>query len=111
MIEVIYDSILVIVDRLTKFGYIIPYKESSTAEDLAYIFLRIVASVYRVPIEIISDRDKLFTSKFWQTLIALLGIKRKLSTVFHLQIDNQTERLNQTIEQYLRYYINYQQDN
>jgi hypothetical protein len=40
------------------------YKESSTAEDLVYIFLRIVASVYRIPTEIISDRDKLFTSKF-----------------------------------------------
>jgi hypothetical protein len=85
-------------DRLTKFGYIVPYKESSTAEDLAYIFLRIVASIYSIPIEIISDRDKLFTSKFWQILIALLGIKRKLSIVFYLQIDGQTERLNQTIE-------------
>jgi hypothetical protein len=108
---VVYDSILVIVDRLTKFGYMIPYKESSTAEDLAYIFLRIVASVHGVPTEIISDRDKLFTSKFWQTLTALLGIKRKLSTAFHPQTDGQTERLNQTMEQYLRCYINYRQDN
>jgi hypothetical protein len=63
--EVIYNSILVIIDQLTKFGYIIPYKESSTTEDLAYIFLRIVASIYRVPTEIISDRNKLFISKFW----------------------------------------------
>jgi hypothetical protein len=111
MTGVTYDSILVIVDRLTKFGYMIPYKESSTAEDLAYIFLRIVASVHGVPTEIISDRDKLFTSKFWQTLTALLGIKRKLSTAFHPQTDGQTERLNQTIEQYLRCYVNYRQDN
>jgi hypothetical protein len=65
MTRVIYNSILVIVDRLTKFGYMIPYKESSTAENLAYIFLRIVASVYSISTEIISDRDKLFTSKFW----------------------------------------------
>jgi hypothetical protein len=64
MIGVIYNSILVIVDRLTKFGYMIPYKESSTAEDLTYIFLRIVASIHGISIEIISDKDKLFTSKF-----------------------------------------------
>jgi transposase InsO family protein len=76
----------------------IPYKESSTAEDLTYIFLRIIASIHSVPTEIISDRDKLFTSKFWQTLTALLGIKRKLSTAFHPQTDGQMERLNQTIE-------------
>jgi hypothetical protein len=65
MTGMIYNSILVIMDRLTKFGYMIPYKESSTAEDLAYIFLRIVASIHSMPTEIISDRDKLFTSKFW----------------------------------------------
>jgi hypothetical protein len=84
MIGVIYNSILVIIDRLTKFGYMILYKESSTTEDLVYIFLRIVVSVHGISIEIISDRDKLFTSKFWQILIALLGIKRKLSIVFYL---------------------------
>jgi hypothetical protein len=65
IIGVIYNSILVIIDRLTKFGYMILYKESSTAEDLAYIFLRIVASIHSMPTEIISDKDKLFTSKFW----------------------------------------------
>jgi hypothetical protein len=43
----------------------IPYKESSIAENLVYIFLRIVTSIYSISTEIISDRDKLFTSKFW----------------------------------------------
>jgi hypothetical protein len=109
--KVEYDSILVITDRLTKFAYMIQFCETWTAEDLAYIFLRIIVSVHGIPNEIISDRDKLFTSKFWETLMALTGIKRKLSTAFHPQTDGQTERLNQTMEQYLRCYINYKQDN
>jgi hypothetical protein len=53
---------LIIIDWLTKFGYIILYKESNIVENLVYIFLRIVANIYKVSIEIISDRDKLFIS-------------------------------------------------
>ena len=64
-----------------------------------------------MPDEIISDRDKLFISKFWTIIIALLGIKRKLSIVFYPQTNGQTERINQIIEAYLRYYVNYKQDN
>jgi hypothetical protein len=89
----------------------IPYKESSTAEDLAYTFLKTIVANHGTPDEIISDRDKLFTSKFWATLIALLGTKHKMSTAFHPQTDGQTERLNQTMEGYLRCYVNYQQTN
>jgi len=106
-----YDAILNIVDRLTKFAYMIPFKETWDAEQLAYVFLRIIVSIHGVPDEIISDRDKLFTSKFWTTLLALMGIKRKLSTSFHPQTDGQTERTNQTMEAYLRCYVNYRQDN
>jgi hypothetical protein len=102
-----YDSILVITDRLTKYAYMLLYKEASDAEELAYTFLRIVVANHGVPDEIISDRDKLFTSKFWTALTGLLGVKRKMSTAFYPQTDRQTERLNQTIKAYLRYYINY----
>lgn len=109
--HVAYDSILVITDRLTKYAYFVPYKEATNAEDLAYTFLKIVVANHGTPEEIISDRDKLFTSKFWSTLMALLGTKLKMSTSFHPQTDGQTERLNQTLEAYLRCYINYQQDN
>ena len=62
--KVEYDSIVVITDRMTKYGYFIPYKEASTAEDLAYTFLRTIVSNHGMPDEIISDRDKLFTSNF-----------------------------------------------
>ena len=82
-----YDSILVVVCRLTKYVYIILYKEASTVEDLVQVLLKTVFMYYGVPDEIISDRDKLFISKFWITLSALLGSKRKLSTVFHSQTD------------------------
>jgi hypothetical protein len=105
------DSIFVITDRLTKYAYMIPFNETCTAEDIAYVFLREIVANHGTPDEIISDRDKLFTSKFWTTLIALLGTKHKLSTAFHPQTDGQTERLNQTMETYLRCYVNYQQNN
>jgi hypothetical protein len=105
-----YDSILVIVDRLTKYVHLVPYLESSTAEDLAYSFIKTIFAQHGMPDEIISDRDKLFTSQFWQSLMDQLGTKHKLSTAYHPQTDGQTERTNQTIEQYLRCYLNYQQN-
>ncbi|MDB5910846.1 MAG: pol protein, partial [Massilia sp.] len=104
MTNTVYDSVFVITDRLTKYGYFIPYKEASLAEDLAYTFLRIVASNHGLPDEIISDRGTTLASHFWQSLMSQLGVKHKLSTAYHPQTDGQTERLNQTLEQYLRSY-------
>jgi GT2 family glycosyltransferase len=106
-----YNSILVITDRLTKYIYIVLYNKSSTAEILLQVFLRIIIANHGISREIISDRDKLFILKFWTTLMALLGTKRKLSSAFYLQIDGQTERVNQIMEVYLYYYINYKQNN
>ena len=106
-----YDAILVITCRNSKYGYFIPYKEGSTANDFAYAFLRTIIANHGLPEEIISDRDKLWTSKFWTTLMAQLGANHKLSTAYHPQTDGQTERLNQTLEAYLRMYVNYDQDN
>ena len=105
-----YDSIFVITDRLTKYGYFIPFKEATDAEVLAYTVLRTVVANHGLPNEIISDRGTTFASKFWQALMAQLGVKHKLSTAYHPQTDGQTERLNQTLEQYLRCYVNYEQD-
>ena len=110
MTKIKYDSIFVIVDRLTKYAYFLPYQESSTAADLAYTFLRTVLANHGAPEEIISDRDKLFTSKFWQALTEQLGVNHKLSTAHHARTDGQTERTNQTLEQYLRNYVNHDQD-
>jgi len=63
-----------------------------------------------MPRELISDRDKLFTSHFRQALTARLGVQHRLSTAFHPQTDGQTERTDQTLEKYLRCYVNYPQD-
>lgn len=105
------DSILVIVDRLTKFAYYIPTEETVTAEEMAYEVTRTLTANHGVPDQFITDRDKLFTSTFWKTFLASLGIDGRLSTSFHPQTDGQTERTNQTLEQYLRMYVNKLQDN
>jgi hypothetical protein len=107
---VMYDSILVIVDRLTKFSYFIPYQEATDAEQFAYIFLRNIVSTHGVPSEILSDRGPPFASKFWQALMDYVGLNHRLSTAFRPQTDGQTERTNQILEQYLRCYINYEQN-
>lgn len=106
-----YDSILVITDRLTKYGYFMPYIEASSAQTLAYHVNERVISNHGLPDEIVSDRGTTFASNFWQALMALLGVKHKLSTAYHPQTNGQTERLNQILEQYLRCYLNYDQDN
>ena len=61
---VIYDSVLVVTDRLIKYAHFIPYKKGSTAEELAYAFNRNVIANHGIPEEIINNKDKLFTSKF-----------------------------------------------
>jgi len=107
----IYDAILVIVDRFTKMTYLRACRITITAEQFASLFMDTIYAKHGMPKEIISDRDKLFTSRFWKSFTELLGTKHKLSTSFHPQTDGQTERTNQTVEQYLRGYVNYGQDN
>ena len=82
-----YNTILVINNRLTKLAYFLLYREALNAEDLAYVFYRIVVANYGLLDEIILDKDKLFTSKFWKSLMDIMGIKMKMSIVFHLQMD------------------------
>lgn len=80
---------------------------SYTTKDLAEVFLRVVVSKHGLPEEIISDKNKLFTSKFWTSLIARLGTKRKLFIAFYSQTNKGNKRMNQVVKAYLRYYINY----
>jgi len=83
IIEVAYDSIFVVTDRLTKYRYFILYKELSNAEDLVYVFMRTIVSNYGLPIEIVSNRGTIFTANFWQALMAQLSTKYKLSIAYH----------------------------
>lgn len=110
MTGVEYDSVWVVTDKLTKYVYMIPYKEGSTATQFAYAFRRHITANHGIPEEIISDRDKLWTSNFWKSLMAQLGVYHKLSTAYHPETNGQTERMNRTIEMYLRTYINEEQD-
>ena len=103
-------KIWVIVDRFTKMAHLIPLPTKVSAKDIAKIFLREIWKTHGLPMDIVSDRDTKITSHFWQVLMVLLEIKTKLSTGFHLETDRQTERVNQTIEQYLRHYCSWKQD-
>ncbi|KAH7562940.1 reverse transcriptase [Bipolaris maydis] len=109
--ERLCDTVLLIVCRLTKGAKFVPTEETITAEECAYEVYKALVSEHGIPEEFITDRDKLFTSLYWTTFLAKLGVKKKLSTSFHPETDGQTERTNQTLEQYLRMYVNKLQDN
>ena len=106
----VHDAILVIVDTYTKWSIYIPCRKDIDAPQLAELFFERVVSQYSVPKNMVSDRGSLFTSKFWSSLCWYLRARRKLSTAFHPQTDGQTERQNQTLEYYLRCYVNFEQD-
>ncbi len=101
-----YNSILVIVDRLTKMVHYEPVKVTIDAPGLAEVIIDVVVRYYGVPESIVTDRGLLFTSKFWSSLYYFLGIKKKLSTAFHPQIDGQTERENSTMKAHFRAFVN-----
>jgi len=105
-----YDSILVVVDRFTKMGYFIPTTEKTSAEGLAHLFRDNIWKLHGVPDSIISDRGPQFVAEIMKELNRMLEIETKLSTAFHLQIDGQTERMNQELEQYLQMFIDHRQE-
>ena len=105
-----HDTILVVVDRLTKMALFIPTHSNDDAPRLARHFLEHVFSKHGTPSDIVSDRGKHFVSRFWASLCTLLGIQSNLSTAYHPETDRQTKHTNQILEQYLRMYINYEQD-
>ena len=106
------STVWVIVDRFTKMAHFVPVKDGQkTAEGCAKLFLENIWKLHGLPSSIISDRDLVFTSKFWAELMGRLDVRLRKSTAFHPQTDGQTERVNQSLEQYLRQFCNYEQDN
>ena len=102
----------VIVDRFTKMVHFISIKNGQkSAEGCAKLFLQNSWKFHGLPSSIISDKDPVFTSKFWAELMGRLDVQLRKSTAFHLQTDGQTERVNQSLEQYLCQYYNYKLDN
>jgi len=106
-----HDQLWVIIDRFTKMAHFLPLRtEGKTVADLAVIFAREVWKHHGLPADIVSDRDSRFTSETWKEFLRLSEIRPRMSTAFHPQTDGQMERLNQTIEAYLRAFISKEQD-
>jgi hypothetical protein len=93
-----FNCIVTFTDRLNSDLHIVPTHTDISAEDLAIIFFDEWYCENRLPLEIISDQDKLFMSKFWQVLHGLTGVKLKMSTAYHPESDGASERTNKNCE-------------
>ena len=100
-----FDNILVVVDKLTKYGIFIPCSTQITEEETARLFFKHIIAQYGLPQQVITDRDSRWRNDFWGEICRLMGTKRSLTTAYHPQADGQTEILNQTLEIALRAYI------
>ncbi|GJT40165.1 putative reverse transcriptase domain-containing protein [Tanacetum coccineum] len=97
-----YDTIWVIVDRLTKSAIFTPMRETDPLDKLARMYLKEVVTRHGIPVSIICDRDPRFASNFWRSLQNALGTNLDMSTAYHPQTDGQSERTIQTLEDMLR---------
>ena len=100
-----HDVIWVIIDRLTKSAHFLPINMTYSLDRLADLYINEIVRLHGVPKEIISDRDSRFLSRFWRSLQEYIGTKVKFSTAYHPQIDGQSERTIQTLEDLLRAYV------
>lgn len=101
-----YDTILVVVDRFSKYAHFIAVKHPFTAQSIAKLFLDNIVRLHGMPKTIVSDRDRIFTSTFWKELFKLHKVQLAHSTAYHPQTDGQSERVNQCLEMYLRCAVN-----
>jgi transposase InsO family protein len=97
-----YDLIWVIVDCLTKVAHFIPVKTTYSGAKLAELYMSRIVCFHGVPKKIVSDRGSHFTSKFWEKLHESMDAKQNFSSAYHPQMDGQTERTNQILEDMLR---------
>jgi transposase InsO family protein len=97
-----FSVILVVVDRYTKYTHFLPLKHPYTTAHVARLYLDSVVKLHSLPLSIVSDRDNVFTSAFWQSLFKGMHTQLNLSTVYHPQSDGQIERVNQCLEMFLR---------
>ena len=93
-----YDSIWVIVERMTKSAHFLLVKIIDPVRKLAKLYLKEIARLYGVPVSIVLDQDARFTSTFWKELQAGFGRQLKFSTATHPQTDGQSEQTIQTLE-------------
>jgi transposase InsO family protein len=88
------NCILVVVDKFTKYGHFIPLLHPYSAASIAQAFLDNIYKLHGMPTAIVSDRDKVFTSKFWQELFKLANVILKMSSTYRPQIDGKSERVS-----------------
>jgi transposase InsO family protein len=100
-----HDSIMVVVDKLTKAAHFIFVKKTPNTTNIVDIYLKEVARLHGIPKAIVSDRDSKFTSNFWKGLFKGLGTNLNFSTTYHPESDGQTKRVNQIIEDMLRMHV------
>jgi transposase InsO family protein len=94
--------ILVVVDRLTKYAHFLPLTHPFTAQTVAQTFMDHVFKLHGPPITIVTDRDRIFTSKLLQDLFKAMKVSLHYISSYHPQTDGQTERVNQYLDNYLR---------
>ena len=97
-----HDTIWVIVDRFTKSAHFLLIHKKTTLEEMAKFYVNEIVCLHGVPVSIISDRDPHFTARFWKNLQHELGTQLKFTSAFHPQMDGQSERTIQTLEDMLR---------
>jgi len=97
-----YDSIWVIIDRLTKSAHFLPVKVNFMAKQYAQLYMDRIVSLHGIPRTIISDRGTQFIARFWEYFHATLGTQLICSSAYHPQTDGQIERVNQILEDMLR---------
>ena len=103
------DAILVVCNRLSKMTHFIVTTKGTSAEELAQLFRNNMWKLHRLPESSVSDRRPQFVADLIKKLNQMLGVEIKLSPIFHFQTDSQMERMNQELEQYLRFFIDYRQ--
>jgi len=96
-----YNSIWVVVDRLTNVAHFIPMNTTYSGARLEELYISRIVCLHGVPKKIISDRGSQFTSRFWEQLHDSLDTKLRFSTAYHPQTDGKTERTNQVLEDML----------
>ena len=99
------DVILVVCDKLFKMTYFVVTTEETSAELLARLFQDNVQKLHKLPESVILDREPQFVVELMKELNKILGIETRLLTVFHPQINEQTEHMNQKLEQYLQFFV------